>query len=784
MPKDKPQRSELQVDPREQLDALRRHELLNTPPEPEFDRWIVALRRTTGADIAAFLLPNGGRLVVKSLATADGAAPTVGDISARGSVARHLRECAEGSRSSEPAVYAAEYIDVDGRHVGRVAIVGYAREEWSEGELLALKDAADAIATQIRLRLATRVTQRVRDLLASQNSVHELLAQGAPLQAVLDELVRGIQHNDGSVLPCVILLDRESSTLHPGSAELLPAEYVAAIDGAVIGPNIGTCGAAAWSGRLTITEDIGADPKWAPIRELPLSLGLRHCWSMPIKATDGGVLGTLAFYGPRPRKPSPEQLALMGDSARLAGIAIERHHTMQGLVHDARHDGLTGLANRSAIFEQLDEAIKRVGPRRRVAVLFVDLDGLKKINDTFGHDRADAMLREIGGRLAASVRPSDFVGRFGGDEFVVIAEGVRSEEEAAEIGERLLADVSKPLPVEGVVVTASIGIALLNGSATDAREALREADRAMYTAKSSGRDRLQFFEGKQPVRTGARLTLARELKNAETRGEMHLGFQPVFELPNLNVVAVEALLRWDNPRLGEVSPAEFMPVAEDTGAIVQLGAWVLRESCETIARVIEEIGRPLELGVSVSARQVARAGFAQSVRQILTHAEFQANRLALEITETAPLGPDAVMLRTLTTLTDAGVRIVLDDFGTGYSSLEWLKRHPLHAIKIDRSFIGGLPDDEADKAVVAGVIGIAKALGCTVIAEGVETNEQLSALRGLGCERVQGALLAEPLSPSQLIALLVDRHRPPEPPRLSTPTPTADSTAAPRTRVA
>ena len=500
----------------------------------------------------------------------------------------------------------------------------------------------------------------------------------------------------------------------------------------MIGPNIGTCGAAAWSGELTITEDIALDPKWAPIREPALRLDLRHCWSMPFKSPDGDVLGTLALYGHEPRAPQPEHLALMDVSARLAAIAIGRHRTMEQLRHDARHDGLTGLANRTAIFEHLDAAIAQARGRRHVAVLFVDLDGLKSLNDTLGHDRADEMIREVGSRLAGAVRPGDFVGRFGSDEFVVIAEGVRSQTEAAEIGARLLEVVSEPLPgAEGIVVTASIGIAVL-GNVSDAREALREADSAMYAAKRSGRDRVQFFEGKQPTRTGRRLALARELGEALARGEMRLLFQPVFDAEDSEIVGVEALLRWDNRKFGEVAPDEFIAIAEETGAIVPLGAWVLRESCETMVRISRETGRTLELGVNVSAHQVTRPGFARAVRQILAHAEFPANLLTLEIKESALLRLDAAMLHAMGELEELGVRIVLDDLGTGYSSLAWLRGHPLHAIKIDRSFVSGLPGDVRDEAIIAGVVGISKALGCTVTAEGVETEEQLDALRALG----------------------------------------------------
>jgi diguanylate cyclase (GGDEF)-like protein len=572
---------------------------------------------------------------------------------------------------------------------------------------------------------------------------------------VLGELVEGIERYEPSVIPCVVLLDRESNTLHPGAGPSLAPQYLASIDGVVIGPDIGTCGSAAWSGRLTITEDIATDPKWAPVRDFAMNAGLRHCWSIPIKAADGEALGTLALYGPRPRHPLPEHLVLMQDGARLAGIAIERHRMMQALVHDARHDGLTGLPNRAAIFERLDTALAAIEPASKVAVLFVDLDGLKSLNDTLGHDRADEMIREIAERMSATVRARELVGRFGGDEFVVIAEGIMDQEQASELAFRLLDVISKPLlGLESTVVTASVGIALIGVATTDAREAIRQADSAMYAAKRAGRGGCSFFEGSQRIRTGRRQALAHELRDAEMRGQMHLVFQPVFDVSRSDPVAVEALLRWSCPGFGEVSPAEFIPIAEDTGAIVPLGAWALRESCETLARVTEQTGRALELHVNVSPHQLARPGFAKSVHQTLTHAEFPAELLTLEITDTALRQPNAVITRALAELGALGVRIVLDDFGTGYSSLSWLKQQLIHGIKIDRSFISGLPEDVADRAVVTAVIGIAVALGYTITAKGVETEKQLDALLALSCERAQGYRLARPVPADQLAALL------------------------------
>jgi diguanylate cyclase (GGDEF)-like protein len=553
----------------------------------------------------------------------------------------------------------------------------------------------------------------------------------------------------------VVLLDRESSTLHPGAGPSLPPHWLEAIDGVVIGPNIGSCGSAAWSGEIVISHDMGTDPKWAPIREFADSCGLRHCWSMPIKSADGLVLGTFALYGPEPRAPGPEHIALMEDGARLAGIAIERGRTMERLIQDARYDALTGLPNRRAIFERMELALSRAQAPGKVAALFVDLDGLKRLNDTLGHDRADEMIREVAHRLPAALRAGDFVGRFGGDEFVAIAEGIPDPDEAAALATRLLEVISAPLRgLDGTVVTASVGIAQVDGD-LDAPEAIRRADTAMYRAKHAGRDRHAFFARREeapPERR--RIALARDLREAETRHEMTLAFQPEFDLATREIVGVEALSRWTSPVHGEVSPREFIPLAENAGTIVPLGAWALRESCEIVARIAELTGRRLELAVNVSGHQLAKRGFAQSVHQTLAHAGLPAELLGLEIAESALGQDDELAARSLEGLRSLGVRLVIDDFGAGTASLLGLGRRPVDGIKLDRRFVEGLPEDEASFAVVAALSGIGTALGATVTAKGVETDAQLVSLAAMGCARVQGFLLAEPMSPSDLIACL------------------------------
>jgi diguanylate cyclase (GGDEF)-like protein len=737
---------------------LQRSGLLEPGSRPELDRWTAVLRRATGSAVAALAVKLDDRTLLYGLWVGEAEEPETAELAVDESFEVFL-----SGKVQAPAwpdgrqSFLEASVTVDGQVLCTLGVADAAPRDWDARDLQILDDATAAIAAEIRLRLANDEALRFHDLVASQHRVHELIAGGAPLKDVLVELVEGIERHDPSVIPCVVLLNRESNTLHPGAGPSLPPHYLAAIDGVVIGPNVGACGSASWSGQLTISDDISADPRWAPIRDFVLDAGLGHCWSMPIKSPAGEVLGTLALYGPHPRRPLPTHIALMEYGARLAGIAIERHRALEQLIHDARHDGLTGLPNRTAIFEMLDEAIVRVQPGAALAVLFVDLDGLKKLNDTLGHDRADELIREISQRLSGVVRGSDFVGRFGGDEFVVVAEGVADDDQAAKLGFRLLEAVSQPVAeIDSSVVTASIGITLLTDAESDAREALRQADAAMYEAKRGGRDRITFFGGSRRSQEGRRLALVRELRGAEMRGELGLVFQPVFELETGDVVGVEALLRWNSPALGSVAPAEFIPVAEDTGLIIPIGSWVLRESCETMHRVAAALGRPVELSVNVSAHQLTNPGFALSVQQTLAHAEFPADQLVLEITETALVRSDTVAAHTLRELESHGIRIALDDFGTGNSSLCWLKEHPLDAIKIDRSFVAGLAADSRDQAIVASQISLARALGCAVTAEGVETEDQLIALRLLDCERVQGFLLARPLPADELTSLLAD----------------------------
>jgi diguanylate cyclase (GGDEF)-like protein len=727
-------------------------------PDAVFGRWVRQLCRATNGMVAALCLCDDERRRVLVGEMRDRSVRPTVELAPAESLRDHLlRALPLNVQPTATAGYAEVPVTLGGQEVGQLAVATagpFPRQVDLDG---ALRDAAETVSAHLVSRLAESELERGRQLVSSLHRIHEMIARAAPLRDILVAICETIESGDPTVMPSVLLLDAASSTLHSGVGPSLPDWYLAATDGLVIGPTIGTCGPAAWFGELTVSRDLSQDPNWASIQEMTRDAGIAHCWSMPVKGADGDVLGTLALYGRQPREPMPEHLSLLREWGRVAGIAIERSRSLDRLTYDARHDSLTGLPNRGAIFEQLEEAVQRIGSRP-AAVLFIDLDGLKALNDTLGHDRADEMIRHIGLRLSAAMGEKNFVGRFGGDEFVVVIEEVSGPEQAADLGADLLAAVARPLPGAGqLAVTASIGIALIRTDTVEAQEAVRRSDAAMYEAKRSGGDRCVVADEERIVRVGRRLQMTRLLRGVETRGELALVFQPVVDLATMTVVAAEALLRWRNPTLGDVPPAEFVPVAEDTGSIVPIGAWVLRESCEAIAR-LDGQGHRLELDVNVSARQISHPDFPVWVRKTLSHAQFPADRLCLEITETALMPADALTDHSLRELDALGVQLVLDDFGTGYSSLSWLKQHPFGAIKIDHSFIHGLPDDPGDRAIVGGVLAMAQALSCTVTAEGVETVGQLDMLRTLGCERVQGFLLAEPMPVEELGALLAGRR--------------------------
>jgi diguanylate cyclase (GGDEF)-like protein len=451
-----------------------------------------------------------------------------------------------------------------------------------------------------------------------------------------------------------------------------------------------------------------------------------------------------------------QETAFIRAVANVLADAIERARAEEEIRHQALHDPLTGLPNRALFVDRLDLALAH-GARRgsTVAVLFIDLDHFKLVNDSLGHSTGDELLRMIGARLDESIRPGDTVARFGGDEFVVICDDLDCVEDAVDVAQRLARALERPFGLGGAEhhVRASIGVATSGGVDRAADDLIREADAAMYGAKEGGRDRCEVFDEDMRTRALKRLRTENELVRALETDELVVHYQPVVSLAAGQVVGVEALVRWLHPERGMIPPDQFIPVAEDSGSIVRLGEHVLRLACRQAALWRQERSAPLWLSVNLSVRQFAQANLADVLDDILAETGLDGHALKLEITESALMKDPDSAARTLQRVKERGPSIVLDDFGTGYSSLAYVQRFPIDVIKIDRSFIRDLAAG-TDATIVSAIVSMARGIGVPVVAEGVETAEQAAVLRALGCDFAQGYHYAKPLAVDEVAPLL------------------------------
>jgi len=433
----------------------------------------------------------------------------------------------------------------------------------------------------------------------------------------------------------------------------------------------------------------------------------------------------------------------------------------EALVHRALHDPLTGLPNRALLMDRLGHALARaVRQRRRVAVLFLDLDNFKVINDSLGHEAGDLLLAEVGHRLLDAVRGGDTVARFGGDEFAVLLEDVVNAEQAEASAERIAAALRTPLELFGreLTISVSIGIAVSQRTSNEPEDMLREADLAMYHAKAGGKGCYSVFQPAMQARADARLELETSLRLALRRGELRVHYQPIVTLAKGDVTGFEALVRWERPGHGLIPPAEFIPIAEETGLIVPLGQWVLDEACAQLQRWQQRApkGKRLSVAVNMSARQLQDPRLVANVSRTLRESGVDPSCVTLEITESVLVDDAEGTADVLHQLKALGVQLAIDDFGTGYSSLSYLKRLPVDMLKIDRSFIKGLGINGQDHAIVRGILDLAGTLELTTTAEGIETDLQLSTIRGLGGQSGQGFLFARPLAADQVDDILAD----------------------------
>ncbi|GAA0330699.1 hypothetical protein GCM10009087_46130 [Sphingomonas oligophenolica] len=584
-------------------------------------------------------------------------------------------------------------------------------------------------------------------VLRLQNIILEMVAKGEGLKRTTDRLCVEVERMVPDIICSVLTVDH-AGLLHPLSGPSLPESYSAALDGLAIGPNTGSCGTAAYLQAPVSVTDIEHDPLWANYKQLALPLGFKACWSSPICGSQGRVLGTFAFYYRRHRGPSEIEEKIVGTCLHLCAIALERHERVLERDRLANVDGLTGLSNR-ACFSAALGALTCAEPGAW-ALLVADLDNLKMVNDTFGHHAGDILLEEVASRIAAACEP-DKAYRLGGDEFAVIVQAPEALRDLDAAAARILERLIEPVQCDGHLVhpQATIGGAILSHADHGADSVRQNADFALYHAKETGRGGfVRYWPGIGTAITH-RLSAIRDVGIALRESRLDAYYQPVVRLDTREIIGLEALCRLTTESGEIVSAAEFSDATSDMLVASGMTELMLSRVASDI-RAWLDMGIPIQhVSINLSAADFQRGGLDAQLIRAFQRENVSLEHLIVEITEDVYLGRGAlVATREIKAIRRKGLRVALDDFGTGFASLTHLLTVPADVIKIDKSFIGRLTPEDASSAIVEGLFLIARKLGIHVIAEGIETESQLSQLRDFGCLFGQGYLFSRP----------VDRH--------------------------
>ncbi|WP_158244248.1 EAL domain-containing protein [Trinickia dabaoshanensis] len=625
---------------------------------------------------------------------------------------------------------------------------------WLHRQLVRVDDGVVAIVRDVSAR------KRAEVMRAEQNHVLEMIATSTPLQDVLGALMHLLESQIPDSACVVMLRDEDGLHLRVGAAPSLPAAFSQLANGWTIGPDSGPSGLAIYTHQpVSINNLLGH----AQHREFVLKAQMQAysaCRAMPILSHEGSALGALTVFSHGERAHDDIEAQTVAMALRIAGIAIERTRAEDSIRHMANHDALTGLPNRTLLADRLSQALAHARRYARgVTVAFVDLDNFKLINDSLGHHSGDELLKTIATRMRECIRSTDTVVRLGGDEFVlVLFDDLLNEQELRAVIERLRKTIAEPVQLEGqsYKVTCSMGFARYPADGEDAQTLLMNADAAMYRAKELGRNNYQFYTSEMNIKVHERLRRREQLSLALDEGQFRLVYQPQIDARTKEVFGVEALLRWDHPVEGTISPAEFIPIAEETGLIVPIGDWVLETACAQNRRWQDEGLPPITMSVNVSAHQFLRRDWIEHVAAALARTALAPEYLELELTESLIMRDLEGSIETMQRLQQMGVRLSIDDFGTGYSSLSALKHFPVGRLKIDKSFVRELPHGEDDKAIAIAVISLGQRLNLNVIAEGVETQEQVDFLADNNCHEIQGYHFSRPVAPGEIETMLRD----------------------------
>lgn len=593
----------------------------------------------------------------------------------------------------------------------------------------------------------------------NRSKIFQALVVSTPLSEVLGLIVKTIEDEDPEISCSILLQDQNNRHLKLGAAGgRLPDFFVSAIDAMPISEGTASCGTAAFLGQRVIVADINNHPYWTKLLPLAQQAKLQACWSEPIISSDDKVMGTLAFYYPSVKTPDAAGLQKIEEFAKLASLAIEKNRTEEKILHLAFYDTLTQLPNRRLLNDRLTKELAGVGRHEGYgALMFLDLDHFKTLNDSLGHHIGDELLIQVAIRLKECVRDEDTVARLGGDEFVVLQTSASSETSqqasdcALTIAKRIQKALFIPYSLQGYEhhVTSSIGITLFSKDNSDIDAIFKQADTAMYAAKSKGRNTFSFYNTQMQHHADQRLALERDLIVALNTQQFELHYQPQYDADG-RIVSAEALLRWIHPEKGLVTTGDFIRACEESGLILAIGEWTLKAACQQL------LDWPMlqALAINIGTRQFHQPGFVHQLSDILAEYQLPPQSLILELTEKTITKDNVASIEKMNALQNLGVRIAIDNFGTGYSSVAHLKNLPINQIKIDQRFIRDIGIDSNSNVIVETMIMIAKQLVLHVVAEGVETQEQVKLLQAMGCSIYQGYHFNKPLAADELDLLL------------------------------
>jgi len=600
------------------------------------------------------------------------------------------------------------------------------------------------------------ITHRVKAKLFDDRhaKILEMIATGIPAPKIYIEIAF-LYEEQHPGLRCSMLELKGNKLMH-GGAPSLPKAYCSAVNGLQNGPEVGSCGASTFTGKRVLVENIETDPKWADLKDVALPHGMRCCWSEPIKRPSGTVLGAFGMYYDHPALPNEQESKHLTSAAHLAGIVMERDQNQKQIRDLAYTDELTGLSSRSHFNSRFEELISTsVRHKRKFALLYIDLDNFKNVNDSLGHDVGDILLKEIAKRLNKAVRKIDYIARLSGDEFCIVVNELSGDYGVVNVAQRCLELVSKPAELLGrkFIPACSIGIAQYPNDGNDLQSLLKAADTALYSAKDLGRNRYAFYQRDLTLKAEHRFKVEQLLREAIEKQTLSLVYQPQIDICTGDIISVEALCRWYHPQLGHVSPIEFISMAEEIGMIKPLTTWVLTTACKQVS-AWRKAGIPnLRMAVNISPSHFLDSDFVPLVERIINSTGMLPTELELEVTE-AVAQTNQQNLDVIEQLKVIGVLLAIDDFGTGYSSFASLKHLNIDCLKIDKYFIDDLLSDSKARTLVASMIEMGHSLGYKITAEGVEQREQYEMLRTLGCDIAQGFLFSKPVSAEEIPKLL------------------------------